>query len=151
VTSALQNYVDLIKRYYIVYSNNARDRKEQVMEKMRSQDPEGFLKLKFDYTNESLEEFVTYENEIDKAIRFHDEFFQKLDPIYRDPDNYFIKAHFYSPVKNLFGVPVDTFIVNIIVLWFITILLYIALYFRLLKKALEAGGNIFGKKVTVND
>ncbi|MBN1107762.1 MAG: ATP-binding cassette domain-containing protein [Bacteroidales bacterium] len=151
VVSALQNYIDLIKRYYIVYSNNARDRKEILMEKMRSQDPDGFLKLKFDYTNESLEEFVTYENEIDKAIRFRDEFFQKLDPIYRDPDNFFIKAHFYAPVKNLFGRPVDTFIVNIIVLWFITILLYIALYFRLLKKALEAGGNIFGKKVTAND
>jgi ABC-type multidrug transport system ATPase subunit len=145
---ALQTYVDLIKRYYIVYYNNARDKKETTMERIRSKDHEAFLKMKFDYTNESLEEFVTYENEIDKAIKFRDEFYQKLDPIFMDPKNFFIKAHFYAPVKNLFGRPVDTFIVNIMVLWFITILLYAALYFRLLKKVLDFGELVMGKKFT---
>jgi hypothetical protein len=147
IASAASDYVERIRRYYIAYSNYAKDKKEALMEKLRAQDPDGFLKMKFDYTNESLEEFVTNENEIAKTIEFNNEFMQKLDPIYMDPKHNFVKAHFYSPFKNVFGKPVDTFIVNIIVLWVMTILLYLALYFRLLKKLLDSGEVVMGKKM----
>jgi hypothetical protein len=130
-----------------LYYNNARDKKEANMEKIRLKDPDGFLKLKFNYTNNSLEEFVTAENEIDKTIEFKDEFIQKLDPVYMIPKHGFIKAHFYSPVKNIFGRPVDTLIVNVIVLWVMTILMYLALYFRLLKKFLDSGEVAMGRKM----
>jgi hypothetical protein len=62
-----------------------------------------------------------------------------MDPIFMDPEHGFIKAHFYSPTKRLFGAYVDTYVVNTIVLWFITFLLYVALYNRLLKKLLDSG------------
>jgi ABC-type multidrug transport system ATPase subunit len=146
ITAAL-DYTDTIRRYYILYYNNARDKKEANMEKIRLKDPDGFLKLKFNYTNNSLEEFVTAENEIDKTIEFKDEFIQKLDPVYMIPKHGFIKAHFYSPVKNIFGRPVDTLIVNVIVLWVMTILMYLALYFRLLKKFLDSGEVAMGRKM----
>ncbi|MCU0462677.1 MAG: ATP-binding cassette domain-containing protein, partial [Bacteroidales bacterium] len=85
IAASAGDYVDRIRKYYIAYSNHAKDRKEDLMEKMRAQDPEGFLNLKFSYTNESLEEFVTNENEIYKTIEFKNEYIQKLDPIYMDP------------------------------------------------------------------
>jgi hypothetical protein len=40
---------------------------------------------------------------------------------------------------------VETYIVNVIVLWIMTILLYLALYFRLLKKVLDSGEMLMGK------
>lgn len=65
-----------------------------------------------------------------------------LDPKYK-----FIKAHFYSPTKQIFGLYIDTYIVNVIVLWIMTIILYLALYFRLLKKLLDSGEVVMGKKL----
>ena len=64
-----------------------------------------------------------------------------------DPKFPFIKAHFYSPTKQVFGVKIDTYIVNVIVLWVMTIILYLALYFRLLKKLLDSGEVVMGKKL----
>ena len=58
-----------------------------------------------------------------------------------------IRAHFYAPEKKIFGIKVDTYVVNVIVLWVMTFFLYLALYFRLLKKLLDSGEAFFGKKM----
>ncbi len=145
--SSAMNYVDIIRRYYIDYSNKARDRKESLLTKLQSADSEGFLRLRDMCTNESLEEFVTNKNETEKLIEYKGEIRQKLDPIYMDPLHNLIKAHFYAPVKKVFGYEVDTYVVNVIVLWFITIVLYFVLSFRLLKKLLDSGEVAMGKKL----
>jgi len=62
-----------------------------------------------------------------------------------DPEHMFIKAHFYSPKKLVFGLPVSTLIINVLVLWFKTVLFYLALYFRLLKKLLDSAELLMGK------
>jgi hypothetical protein len=145
VTGAL-DYLELLRRYYISYSNKAKDLKDALVSKLISEDSEGFLKLRDNYANKSLEEFVTDKNESDKIIEFKGRIIQKLDPIYMDPEFKFIKAHFYSPTKRAFGMEVDTFIINVIVLWVMTILLYFVLYFRLLKKLLDSGEAAIDKR-----
>ena len=79
-------------------------------------------------------------------IEYREEIVQKLDPIFMDPEHKLIKAHFYSPVKRIFGQEMDTYWVNVIVLWFITVAIYFILYFRLLKKILDSGGTLMGRK-----
>ena len=96
--------------------------------------------------NESLEEFVVNKNETEKIIEYMDEIVQKLDPVYMDPKHDFIKAHFYSPVKRIFGNDVDTYWINVIVLWFITLVFYFILYFRLVKMILDSGDAAIGRK-----
>jgi len=151
ITSEIANsaldYIELIRRYYIAYSNNANDKKQALLTKLQSEDSEGFLRMRDMYTNESLEEFVTNETETQKIIEYKGEIVQKLDPIYMDPKPNMIKAHFYAPEKKIFGQEVDTFIVNIIVLWIITIGLYFILSFRLLKRLLESKEFVMGKKL----
>jgi hypothetical protein len=120
--------------------------KDALVSKLNSENSEAFLKLRDDYANESLEDFVTNKNETVRTIDFKGEIIQKLDPIYTDPKGDMIKAHFYSPIKRIFGKDLDTFTVNVIVLWLMTILLYLALYFRVLKKALDSGEVVIGKK-----
>jgi len=147
IARAALDYVEAVRKYYIMYYNNASNQKDAIINKLQSEDKEGFLKFKSDYYNKSLEEFVTDKNETVKTIEYKGHLVQKLEPIYMDPENKFIKAHFYSPKKLLFGSKVDTFIVNVIVLWIITLLLYLALYFRLLKRLLDSGEFIMNKKV----
>jgi hypothetical protein len=146
VVAAALSYTESIRRYYVGYSNDANDQKQALMAKCEQEDKKGFLKLKFDYANESLEEFVTNESETAKIIEFKNELIQKLDPIYMDPESNFIKAHFYAPVKRIFGKEVDTYKVNVMVLWLMTIGFYLVLYFRLLKKLLDSGERVMGSK-----
>lgn len=146
VASKAIEYLETVRKYYIRYYNTANTQKDELLTKLQNEDKTGFMKLKHDYSNESLEEFVTNSNETDKVIEYNGEIIQKLEPIYMEPKHPFVKAHFYSPTKNIFGTPFDTFTVNVIVLWVMTLLLYLALYFRVLKKALDSGETVIGKK-----
>ena len=140
------DWLEYIRKYYVAYSNNAKNKKDALITSLQNIDNKAFLKLRDDHSNESLEEFVTNKNETVKILEFRGELIQKLDPVFMDPAYPFIKAHFYSPVKMFFGYKADTYYVNIIVLWFMSFLLYIALYFRLLKKLLDSGERLFRKK-----
>jgi hypothetical protein len=62
---------------------------------------------------------------------------QKRGPIFQDPTNRFIKAHFYAPRKMIAGVFFPTIWVNVMVIWFMTFILYLLLYFRVLKRLLD--------------
>ena len=95
------------------------------------------MKLKREQYNENLTELVRNSNEINRIIEYKGELFQKIDPIYLDPKNKFVKAHFYAPRKQIFGTYFDTFWINIFVIWFMSIILYVVLYFRLLRKTLD--------------
>ncbi len=99
--------------------------------------------LKRNHHNSSLEEFVTNKNEFEKIVEFKGKLIQKTDPIYNDPRSNFIKAHFYAPRKMVFGTYIPTIWVNIIVIWLMTIVLYILLYYRVLKRALDLFENLF--------
>jgi len=145
VNEALK-YLDNVRNTYIRYYNRAKDSKDAILTKLQSEDSEAFFKLRERHTNESLEEFVTNANEREKIIEFNGEIIQKMDPVYLYPKHPFIKSHFYSPVKLFFGYEVDTFWMNTIVLWGMTFLLYLALYFRLLKKLLDSGEVAMGRK-----
>ena len=53
------------------------------------------------------------------------------------------RKDFYAPSKNLFGFKLDTFSANVLVIWLMTILLTITLYFDVLRKLIENSGFIF--------
>jgi hypothetical protein len=150
VTSAL-NYVESARRYYVRKYNEANDLKDAYITKMESEDKVGFQKLRNDYFNKSLEDIVTSKNESQKIIDYQGEIIQKLDPIYMDPKHEFVKAHFYSPTKPVFGYYVDTYLINVVVIWTMTFALYLMLYFRVLKKTLGLGEKVFGKKSKITD
>jgi ABC transport system ATP-binding/permease protein len=145
VLKEASNYLEKVKKYYIDYYNKFSNAKEMLIGKYQSADKDGFNKLRDDYTNKELEKFLKDESEMTKTIIFKNEIIQKMEPIYMAPKSKLIKAHFYAPTKSLFGLQVDTFVINVFVLWIMTIFLYFALYFRLLKKLLDSGGSVIGK------
>jgi energy-coupling factor transporter ATP-binding protein EcfA2 len=139
-------YLEQVKRSYNQLFDLANNKKDALVEVLQSDSAASFARLQSRYYNKALEEFVTYKNESKKVVVYKGEVIQKADPIYLDPEKPFIKAHFYAPRKNVFGTRADTYVVNIAVLWFMTIILYIVLYFRVLKKTLDSGERVMGKK-----
>lgn len=93
--------------------------------------------MKRKHHNESLEEFVTNKNEFERITEYKGALIQKIEPIFLDPTSRFVRAHFYAPRKMVFGTYFPTIWVNIMVIWVMTLLLYILLYFRVLKRILE--------------
>jgi hypothetical protein len=140
------SYCEDMRKYYVAYSNKAKELKDALISGLQAENSKAFLELRDKYANEALEEFVVNKNETEKIIEYRDEIVQKLDPVYMNPEHNFVKAHFYSPVKQIFGNETDTYWVNTLVLWFITLATYFLLYFRVLRKILDSGEAAMGKK-----
>jgi ABC-type multidrug transport system ATPase subunit len=136
--SAALRYIEILNQSYKNLYNKNFNEKDRIITEAMDRDPEAFIELKEKHFNKSLEEFVTNEKEEKRIIEFKGELIQKMDPIYKDPEHPFLKAHFYAPRKQIFGTYVDTLWVNIIFIWFWTIVTYLALYFRVLKRILDS-------------
>lgn len=143
----IKNYFEILKSHYksVVENNRARiDAKTQ--EIIDKHDKETYLRLVNENTNKSLTQFVTNKTDLTKLVRSGDHLVQKADPIYLDPyDVGFFDAQFYAPRKRFFGGYISTFTGNLLVIWGMTILLIITLYFDLMKKVMDGLEKLFAK------
>lgn len=102
-----------------------------------------FTDFRNQHKNKALEDFVTAANTLQFTDENHDNIIQKKDPIYLLPyDNDWMRSHFYAPKKKIFGTYIDTFWANVIVIWFMTLLLTITLFTDAMKRTLDLIGNL---------
>lgn len=139
VIDSTRKFIKTLNRVYIRIYNNANDARDNIIRQNEKTpaDKYRFLELKRANHNEKLTEFVENNTELVRIIEYKGRLFQKSDPIYLDPVHPFIKAHFYAPRKMVFGKYYSTYAVNAIVIWSFSIILYVLLYFRVLKKFLD--------------
>lgn len=135
-----KSFTDMVyKLYYRIVADENRsliDQKKSAIIEKHGKDR--YLDELNDNTNESLENFATNKVSLTKIVESNGRLIQKNDPIYLDPQHSsFFKAHFYAPRKNFFGVYIDTFWANVMVIWLMTILLTITLYFNFFRKVLK--------------
>lgn len=148
VLSAVNIYLEQLRLYYVKLYNKASEKKDSMItsKQLTSSDREDFLKLKRKHFNETLSEFVRNSSEVERIIEYNGRLIQKIDPIYLQPTNNLVRAHFYAPVKRIFGQPFSTLWVNVVVIWLSSIILYLALYYRLLKRLLDMLENLTSKE-----
>ncbi len=140
VIAAGHAYVALIKKYNIKLYNKASAEKDKLINQMQSTEEgkEHYFELRRNHHNTTLKDFATNSSEMERIIEYKNQLFQKNNPIYMDPPGKLIKAHFYAPRKQVFGTYFNTFGVNVAFIWFMTLTLYIMLYFRVLKRLLDS-------------
>ncbi|MFH1319316.1 MAG: ATP-binding cassette domain-containing protein [Bacteroidota bacterium] len=115
-----------------------------VLTKLQKHYNQQFKIFKDTYANDALTDLVTKKNELVRIIEVGGELVQQIDPIYLDPTRSGnIRAHFYAPRKKFFGKYFDTYWVNIIIIWLMSLLLTFTLYFNLFKKFIDSTGNLF--------
>ncbi|HER08035.1 MAG TPA: ABC transporter, partial [Bacteroides sp.] len=129
-----REYLQALKDFYTETYKAAFTRENRIKDQF---DREVLQQLERNHSNEKLEEFVTNKSTFERIIEYRGNLIQKYDPIYCDPTHPFIKAHFYAPRKMVFGSFVPTLWVNVMVIWFMNLVLYIMLYHRVLKKFLD--------------
>ncbi|MCK5170375.1 MAG: ABC transporter permease, partial [Bacteroidales bacterium] len=113
-------------------ANERKDTKYQQMINEMGQDE--FVDFKQRYYNKKLADIVLNRNEINKVYQTHKRLIQKKDPIFMEPTSNFGRAHFYAPVKIVNKVKIDTLWYNILMMWFLSGILYLMLIFDLLRK-----------------
>ncbi len=134
VLAYTEKYLDALKDFYLRTYKAAVNK---IDETTLSFNLEKLQDLKRNHANKTLDEFVTNKKTFEYFTENDGDIIQLRDPIYQDPTNKFIKAHFYAPRKMIAGTFVPTLWVNVMVIWFMTLILYILLYFRVFKKFLD--------------
>jgi len=103
---------------------------------------DGMVKLKGNYVNERLRDVVTDMDNPQKTDETEDKIIQKLEPVFMKATSKIGRAHYYAPFKKIGNLEVDTFWFNFFVIWFVSLILYAALYFNLLRRLLTYFGNL---------
>lgn len=106
---------------------------------------ESLIKLKDDYTNEKLIEYLRAPGK-DQIGETEDVIYQKYQPGYMIARSQDGRAHFYAPVKTLGKTQIGTFIFNLSVIWLITFILYLILWLKVPSMILTFFENIRMKK-----
>jgi ABC-type multidrug transport system ATPase subunit len=143
----LSNYLATLNKLYIRQYNGNSDARDQLIRDLKNNDNSGLdmTELRNNFENEALTDLVKNKNDFNPIIEFDGELIQRVDPIFNIPTGF--NTHFYAPTKMFFGKHYSTKNVNVIVLWIMSLLLGITLYFDGFKKVLDFFSNIsFGKK-----
>jgi hypothetical protein len=118
------------------YWKQKRDQKmEKLIDKLGGSD--SVAALKKDYHNEALFDVVLNKTSIEQFVYTGGKYIRKKDPGYQLPTGKWGRAHFYAPVKNFGSLTISTPIFNVMVMWLGTAILYVTLYFDLLRKLIR--------------
>ncbi len=149
IAASLKYFLDKINEHYINFEKKARDQEDELTQKLIKEiGQEGYMSLKYDYTNESLDQLMTNSNDFgDKCLELEGRLIQRSDPIFLDPtDSNYGAAHFYAPNKLFMGKLIPTFWFNLCIIWLMSLSLMVMLYYEVFKKILDFFGNISFKK-----
>ncbi len=117
------------------------------------QKPKYYVTFRDKFHNEHLDDIVRNIYEKNKILRFNEKLVRQEEPIYLEPDDSnFIgfRSHFYAPYKYFLGHKFETFWFNIFVIWAMSLLLYIPLYYDHLRRIVEFFGDLNFNKKKIN-
>ncbi len=93
--------------------------------------------FKKQYVNDALSDWATNRNDFKQLDVYPDMIVRKKQPIYYIPQSNWGRAHFYAPVKVFAGMHIPTPWFNTIIIWLASGLLYVSLYFDLLRRIIR--------------
>jgi ABC-type multidrug transport system ATPase subunit len=148
VYTETQKFFSVLKQYYALRSSKASEEKEKLIaERTSTPDAkEAFETQKQRYVNKAVSDAVKNVTTSDRIVEYDGTLIRKIYPIYDDehvPANPLdFSANLYQPTKYFVGSKIDTFVFNILVIWSMTVVLFVTLYFDTLKWIMQSiGGN----------
>jgi hypothetical protein len=97
----------------------------------------GMIALKRRYHNEKVAEIVLNRLDLRKIVETEGRFIRKMEPVYQYPAMKNGRAQFYASLKNIGEWYIPTLAFNTAAIWFMSLLLYLALQYSLLRKGME--------------
>ena len=145
---SISAYLDYLKHHFLNLVKNTRALKDSVYKSLEAEiGIGGLVDLQANYENKQLKNIVILDRVPGKkSIRTDDRIIQKYESGYMMPVSKWGRAHFYAPYKKLGNLEIDTYFFNLIIIWAVSILLYFALYFKLLRKLITFLETLLSRK-----
>ena len=106
---------------------------------------EAYNKLKRENTNDQVSSLVFDNKEKTRILEHDGRLVQQIYPIFANPDpvNYFdFRTLFYLPQKHFAGRYFETIYFNAVMMWLMSLVLVVALYFDVLKRIVAMEGSV---------
>jgi ABC-type multidrug transport system ATPase subunit len=138
----ISGFLDRLKRFYVNRYNKVDNEKEKkIFEMTNTPDKQAaFNDFRDRYHNDAIADLVKNLTETHRIVENDGKLIQKVYPIYKDPDPDHpidFDAQFYMPAKHFLNRDVDTFLFNTGVIWSMTFVLALALYFDVLRRIID--------------
>jgi ABC-type multidrug transport system ATPase subunit len=142
----VQAYLETLKKFYVKRYNQADQLKEALIAtRTRSNSGQDFTLYRERFHNDAISELVKNISETHRIIEQDGRLIQKIYPIYKDPDpdhSIDFDAQFYMPAKHFLNRDIDTFYFNTGVIWSMTLVLALLLYFDVLRLIIDGFGSL---------
>ncbi len=152
VASEALAHLNKLNDYYTARFVKATTKKEKRINRaVAKYGKEKFNGVKDKNLNERISDIVRKVFEKNKILRQGDKLIQNVDPIYLKPEPehlFAFRTHFFAPQKHFGGKFYETLWFNICMVWIFTVMMYVILYFDLLRKTFKFFGDLkYLKKV----
>ena len=139
-------FLTVLKRFYKLRRSNADSALENKKIQM-TDTPEkmaAYNAMKMSYKNEAVTRWVENSDDPKRIVEWDGELVQKIYPIYfeehRPKHRFDFTANFFIPTKHFLGKTFDTLYFNVAAIWIMACVLYVTLYYELLKKIVHVSG-----------
>lgn len=136
-------YLDSLKSKFISFMLQAEAKSNSVSASIeKAIGNEGLVNLEENYVNKGLKDLVLANDIKEKIYETQYKIIRKYEPGYMKATSKFGRAHIYAPYKMIGNNEIDTYRFNLLVLWLVTLFLYIILYFKLIQKMITFFGTM---------
>jgi ABC-type multidrug transport system ATPase subunit len=136
-------FLDSSKKYFYSQQKLATSLNNAIGASLKTEMGEGkMIDLENNYENKKLKELILDELNPERIHKTPEKFVQKYNPGFMKATSRIGRAHFYAPFKKIGNREIDTFLFNLLVLWLVTLFLYVILYFKLIQKTITFFGTM---------
>jgi ABC-type multidrug transport system ATPase subunit len=138
------NMLQTLRQYYVNRYNKVLEQKDSMVSGwLRTKEKQMYMsRMRQAYKNERISELVRNSLNPTRILLADGRLVRKVDPVYQDPEipknALDFRSHFYAPRKYFLGLYFETFWFNMAVIWLMTVLAALALYYKVLKKTVNA-------------
>jgi ABC transport system ATP-binding/permease protein len=132
----LRNYLKDVNKFYIKEYNTASETKDRLTNELmkRLGGEEQLSIFKDDFTNDNLEDAVMNKNSTDLFIHYNNKLVRRFQPVYMSGPADSFRAPYYVNEKSFLGKYYSTYCLNVFIIFFMTLVLAVMLYYNVLKK-----------------
>ena len=135
VSELVKQHLHGLQDFYLARKSLLRKEEDQNISGLNRQFGKNYLfDLKQQYHNLAIENLVMNGGSNEYYRETSSGLMQKVAPVYKVPDFNNGRAHFLASEKRIGSLSVSTLMFNILIIWLMTLFLYVALYFNWLRK-----------------
>jgi ABC-type multidrug transport system ATPase subunit len=128
-------FLDSLKTIFRLKGRSVSNSRDSLVKQISSRMGEDqFINMRAKDYNENLANVVLNRLSTSKIYDAGNRLLQKADPVFMPPGSKYGRAHFFAPYKQIGNMKIGTLVFNVIVIWVMIIMLFITLYYNILKR-----------------